>query len=420
MQSILFIIPWLPYPLSSGGHQALFNGIASVAGDYDVYIAYNARDNEEYHKNAEEFLQLIPGVHLLPMMEEALAIFPWWYQLASKVKHATKKTIGIKESSSQVICNENKMCSWWIKTVSPLNKNWLEHIDRICSEHHFDIIQVEMPWMVSQILTLPKDSKKIFVHHELGFVKRELELKAYKNCQYVQACKSFADFAEIGLLNKYDAVVTLSTIDKEKLIDHGVTVPVYNSIATINKPIDSRLKIGDGKRLSFVGPKSSGPNYSGLIWFLENCWYRLLEVDNSYRLDIIGNWDKESVEEFTKKYPNITFLGFVEDLGAAIKGTVMIVPITVGSGIRMKILEASALGVPFVSTSVGAEGIPVEDGVNCYIADTPELFVDRLLKLRDTAIQKRFVENARKMGESNYSIKALRENRLAIYQELLS
>ena len=412
--SILFIVPWLPYPLKSGGHQALFNGISAVSEHFDVSVAYATTDSDDYRRDEKGFRERIPQARLFPLLTKSTS-FPLWYRVGAKVKQYMHKRKGIGPNGSR----ESELCAWWLKSVSPLKERWLEHISTVCSAHHFDIIQVEMPWMVSQILTLPKESKKIFVHHELGFVKRELEQNAYKNSLYLQACKSFADFAEIGFLNKYDAVVTLSTIDKKKLIDHGVTVPIYASIATINKPIDSILKIGDGKRLSFVGPKSNGPNYSGLIWFLENCWQRLLEVDNGYRLDIIGNWNKEIVEEFKKKYSNITFLGFVDDLEASIKGTVMIVPITIGSGIRMKILEACALGVPFVSTSVGAEGIPVEDGVNCYIADTPELFVDRLLKLQDKGVQQLFVENAQKMVKEHYSMEALRENRLAIYKSLM-
>ena len=88
----------------------------------------------------------------------------------------------------------------------------------------------------------------------------------------------------------------------------------------------------------------------------------------------------------------------------------MIVPITIGSGIRMKILEACSLGIPFVSTSVGAEGIPVVDGENCYIADTPEAFIDKLQKMRNPAIQKKFVENSRNMVLTNYSKEALRKS----------
>ena len=98
----------------------------------------------------------------------------------------------------------------------------------------------------------------------------------------------------------------------------------------------------------------------------------------------------------------------------------MIVPITIGSGIRMKILEASSLGVPFVSTSVGAEGLPVENGKNCFIADDKEMFVNCILKLQDTTIQEKFIENAHTMILEKFSIKALRENRLDIYKHVLN
>ena len=117
------------------------------------------------------------------------------------------------------------------------------------------------------------------------------------------------------------------------------------------------------------------------------------------------------------KYKNIEFLGFVDSLADNIKGTVMIVPITIGSGIRMKILEASSIGVPFVSTTVGSEGIPVVDGENCYIADTPKLFVDKLISLQDERIQSKFVENAHSMILKFYSREALRRNRLEIYKQ---
>ena len=170
--------------------------------------------------------------------------------------------------------------------------------------------------------------------------------------------------------------------------------------------------------LSFVGPDTHSPNFVGITWFLENCWFALREININYRLSIIGNWSQEHITEYTAKYPNVEFLGFVDNLGDSIRGTIMIVPITIGSGIRMKILEACSIGVPFVSTSVGAEGIPVEDGKDCFIADNPKSFVEKLYKLRDVALQKRFVENAHNMILDNYSIEALRKNRLEIYSRI--
>jgi len=389
--------------------------VAAVSADFDVSIAFETKDDEEWRKGREEFLERVPGVHLFPIYEKEV-FFPFWYRIASKVKSYVHRQKGIDTKGTY----ETEMYAWWINTVSPLKETWLNHVSAICSEHHFDIIQVEMPWMVSVVLTLPRESKRVFVHHELGFVRRELEISQYGSSQYAKACKEYADMAEIDLLNRYDAVVTLSVVDRQKLIEKGVTTPVYSSIATIVKSPQSVVPLfGDGHQLSFVGPELSSPNPAGLTWFLENCWKRLTDTDSGFRLRVIGSWTAERIEEYTSAYPNIEFLGFVDDLEAAIRGTVMIVPITIGSGIRMKILEACSLGVPFVSTSVGAEGIPVEDERDCYIADTPETFVDKLLKLRDQGIQRKLVESARKMVDTNYSQEALRKSRLDIYQRIL-
>ena len=96
----------------------------------------------------------------------------------------------------------------------------------------------------------------------------------------------------------------------------------------------------------------------------------------------------------------------------------MIVPITIGSGIRMKILEAASMGIPFVSTTVGAEGIPVKDSHDCFLTDNPETFVDDIIKLQDNVLKLQFIQNANKMVWENYSLKELRKNRLGIYEKL--
>ena len=84
----------------------------------------------------------------------------------------------------------------------------------------------------------------------------------------------------------------------------------------------------------------------------------------------------------------------------------------------MKILEAAARGIPFVSTTVGAEGIPVKNGTHCFIADEPETFVKGILKLQDVSLRKQMVENSYQMVKDNFSIDALRANRLNIYESV--
>lgn len=422
-KKLLFIIPWLPYPLKSGGHMALFNGIVAVKDDFDIYIAFEVTNNEEYVKGKKGFLEIVPNANLIPLIKDTKLVnsvepdFPLWYRFLAGLKQKIRQYL--RKNEDAPVDNIEKIGTGWLYAVTPLRKLWLEHISKICSEYDFDIIQVEMPWLISQILTLPQGPRKIFVHHELGFVRRGIELARY-NDQYITACRKFTDFAEIGMLNMYDGVITLSTIDKDKLIVHDVTAPVYASFSVVNVPQEVYRGKIDGKHLTFVGPDSHSPNFIGITWFLDNCWPLLLSKDDNYRLSIIGEWSEEHIVEYTNKYTNIEFLGFVDSLADNLKGTIMIVPITIGSGIRMKILEASSIGVPFVSTSVGAEGLPVENGKNCFIADDKEMFVNCILKLQETTIQEKFIENAHTMILEKFSIKALRENRLDIYKHVLN
>ena len=96
----------------------------------------------------------------------------------------------------------------------------------------------------------------------------------------------------------------------------------------------------------------------------------------------------------------------------------MIVPVRIGSGIRMKILEAASVGAPVVSTTIGAEGLPMRNGEHLFIADSPEEFVDSIIKLQDRDIRTRFVRNANEIVKRHYSFDVFKKNRLAIYDSV--
>lgn len=414
-KAILFILPWLPYPITSGGHQALYNGIAAVADNMNVLVAYEATDDTANHEAETVFLQRIPQVTLLPLLRQ-----PFKETVLQKCKRKAKKLARLFDNQIGRCTPTDAFVDWWKYTVTPSDASWMEHINKVCREHHVDIVQVEMPWRISDVFAIPEGIKKIYVHHELGFVCRELQMTSIKENVYVEACRRFTDKNEIMQLNEYDEVVTLSPIDTEKLIRAGVTVPVVSSFAIVDTYLSPEEDKGDGKRLTFVGPSEHNPNLVGVTWFLENCWDKLKQQVSDMQLDIVGKWSGQFITEFKQKYPDVHFLGFVDSLRDAIKDSTMIVPITIGSGIRMKILEASNIGVPFVSTHVGAEGIPVESGKHCFLADTPEAFVQGILKLQDSSLRQQFATNAYQMVKEHYSLAALRMNRLAIYEQVFA
>lgn len=406
--------------MKSGGHQALFNGISAIKDDFNIFLTYEAWEGEEYRNAEQGFLQKIPQAQLLPLVRRINnnTKVPLPIRILRKIKKIVYRFI-YPHQQKPLPDNKYKREQWWIRSVSPLEPDFIEHVHSICQKHKFDIIQVEMPWYISMVFGLPKTVKKVFVHHELGFVRRELEITNNPSA-YAMACKAFADYNEITQLNLYDTIITLSSIDADKLKKAGVSIPIESSFAIIDSPANPEVTTSNGKVLSFIGPDNHNPNFVGITWFLENCWGKLKDYDKEYRLKIIGRWSEKHIQEYTEKYADVSFLGFVPDLESVIKGTIMIVPITIGSGIRMKILEACSKGVPFVSTTVGAEGIPVENGKNCFITDNPSQFIEYIIKLQDSNLQKSFIINAHKMVKKNYSLEALRQNREALYDTLLN
>lgn len=415
-KNILLIIHCLPYPLNSGGRQAIYNGIKAIMDDYNIFISYPGSNNACELRDRSSFLTEIGGnVQLLPFIPDDKDENPTLTQkIAGKLNRLIDRICKPKSKPSNPY-------SWWIEELMPKPKAFIEHICRIIETHNIDAVQCEMVRNLPFVLSLPSNVKKVFVHHELGFIRHLLELESLTSNFYDgQAICQWAKCLEISLLNKFDDIITLSSNDSLKLREAGVTTKIHDSFAIIKTSEKISLTSDNPYNLSFVGPDNHIPNLVGLMWFLDNCWPDLLRTNGNYRLKIIGKWSEANISAISSKYPNVSFLGFVDDLKSALQNTIMIVPITIGSGIRMKILEASNLGIPFVSTSVGAEGIPLQSDIHCMIADLPSDFTSAILQLKDNEKRAMLIQNAHQLIKKNYSMEALRRNRLAIYSSIFN
>ena len=415
-KNILLIIHCLPYPLNSGGRQAIFNGIKAIKDDYDIFITYPDTDTAQDLVDKQAFMTAIgENVKLLPFIKKNTV------EERTFIQKALSKLIALLNKISKVTQTPLNPYSYWIEELLPKSKSYIEHIHNIIKDYNIDAVQCEMVRNLPFVLSLPSHVKTIFVHHELGFTRHQLELESLSSESYDgQTICNWTKCLEISLLNKFDHIVTLSSTDSQKLRNAGVTTQIHNSFAIVKSSQVANRVSDNPFELSFVGPDNHIPNLVGLKWFLDNCWTRLLHADANYHLRIIGKWSEVNITTFSSHYPNVSFLGFVENLESAIQNTIMIVPITIGSGIRMKILEAANLGIPFISTSVGAEGIPVQSGKHCLLADNPPDFVDAILQLKDYEKRTMFIQNAHQLIEDNYSLEALRRNRLALYASIFN
>lgn len=413
--NILFVIHCPLFPLNSGGRQAIFNGIYAVKDSYRIFITYPQSKSQFKQSELDAFLTLIEGkATVLPFLdEESTDTQPTLKTRIARKLHFWANRIYKPKAKP------NNPFSYWIDELLPRPQAYINHINSIICKYNIDIVQCEMLRNLSLIHSLPTSVKTVFVHHELGFVRHNLELETIESPYYNgQAIAESSKLLEIGQLNKYNQVITLSSIDRQKLQDAGVTTNIKDSFAIVKPSPNFIIESNSYNQLSFIGPDNHSPNYIGLCWFLKNCWNQILSKDSSYHLTIIGKWSEQHIADITALYQNVSFAGYVETLEQALRNTIMIVPITVGSGIRMKILEAAGIGVPFISTSIGAEGIPIENGIHGLIADTAETFVNAIFQMKDAELRKSCIKNAHSLIENKFSMTALTKNRLDIYNSL--
>ena len=175
---------------------------------------------------------------------------------------------------------------------------------------------------------------------------------------------------EITTLNDVDAIVPVTPEDARTYARLGATVPVH--VAPVGIEMDGypdRSGSGEPGTLVFLGSLDWRPNLEAVRWFLRSAWPLVRAAVPGARFLVAGSNPPEGLEASVEG-DGVRFLGRVPDAREFLaSGAAMVVPLLSGGGIRVKILEAMALGVPVVSTRLGASGIDARDGADFLLAD---------------------------------------------------
>ena len=156
--------------------------------------------------------------------------------------------------------------------------------------------------------------------------------------------------------------------------------------------------------LVFNGSLTFSANYDAMRYFLSEIFPRIRAEFPEVTLKITGSTARVALDALPLD-ENVTLTGYVEDIRPVVAGSwACVVPLRIGGGTRLKILEAMALGTPVVATSKGAEGLDVTPGQNILIADDPARFAAQTLHLlRDANLRQQLAQNGRKLVEEKYS-----------------
>jgi len=221
---------------------------------------------------------------------------------------------------------------------------------------------------------------------------RREELKSYRDADGVYLC-SVAD--QHRLLEQVPGARTA-------VIPNAADVTYFQPRATDPAP--------DGRTIVYFGLLSTAPNVDGVIHFVENIWPQIVRAHPDARLKIIGGKPPPVLQALAG--PRIELTGFVDDLRPHLAAAAaIVVPLRLGGGTRLKIVEAMAMGKAIVSTALGAEGIEAEPGRDIIIDDDPEKFAASVVRLLNTpALAAEIGQAARQLAVDRYSWSTASQN----------
>lgn len=298
---------------------------------------------------------------------------------------------------------------------------------KLLAEGHFDVIQVESIHLMNYLPVIRFAPRESFVVCDWHNIESEL-MEQYSNRANNFARRAYArktarlmKDSEKRALTEFDAHITVSARDAERL--HAIYAKA--DISVIQNGVDAASFTGENsaakKRLVFVGSMDYHANIDGAISFAQNVWPELQQKKPEFIFTIVGRDPAPPVRQLSS-VRGIEVTGSVEDVRPYYHEAIAaVVPLNVGGGSRLKILEAMAAGVPVVSTSQGAEGLEVSSGENILLADGPRQLAEAITRvIDDEELRQRLVRSGRQLINERYDWSTVGTELFAHYRRLLA
>ncbi|MCR6476969.1 glycosyltransferase family 4 protein [Variovorax sp. ZS18.2.2] len=211
-----------------------------------------------------------------------------------------------------------------------------------------------------------------------------------------------AKAADVTLAINEDEKQVLLSLAPEAVVD---VIPLVFEVPE-NAPPDLSSREG----LLFVGGFWHRPNGDAICWFVERVWPLVRRAEPHAVLRIAGSNPTDEVLALGAQ-PGVEVLGFVSDIAAELdRHRISIAPLRWGAGAKGKVGQALMHGLPVVATTVGAEGMSLQDGTHILVADDEEAFAACVIQLlRDDALWSRLSANARKHMENSFSTAVIKK-----------
>jgi sugar transferase (PEP-CTERM/EpsH1 system associated) len=392
---ILFLSPTVPFPLTDGGRIRVFNLLKQIAEQSDVtLLALETQTTDA--EGVAVLQQLGVTVHLVPNAPTLPRV-----SFGTLVKAFLKRQ-PITVARYDVPAYRQKFRELIANQTFDLVHYEMFHIAQFHRET--DLPSVLSQQNVDSAIWRRLCSETVNPFYKFAYWTQQLAFQRYERV----------------LSPKFDAVTCTSDIDASvfqqycakdaiEIIPNGVDITHYQPDFAAEAPA----------HLIYIGSMDWYPNEDAVAFFADEVLPRIQETVPDVAFSIVGGNPSARVQKLAER-ERVVVTGRVPEIKPYFaEATVFVVPLRIGSGTRLKILEALAMGKAIVSTTVGAEGLDLRDGEEILIADEPTAFADAVIRLlTDSKLRRRVGENGRARVERDYDWRSIGKKLYTLYESL--
>jgi len=403
---ILFLSQCLPFPPDSGVTNRTYHILQQLQRTFDVTLVPFSRRNHQPHAPARAAATAALRKEIFDVFDPVPIASEW--SLTTKLRiHAssllTGKPYTFFEYGNPMYARELRAA---VERASPdivhLDSmdlyRWLPMLPGVptaCTHHN-----VESDLLSLRADHLPNRAASAYVSHQA----RQVEKVERKLCP------------------RFDVNIMTSRIDAERLgiLAAGARTHVVPNGVDVDYFRPTPRELVKPGRVVFLGPTYMFPNRDAVEFFLDAVWPIVRKQCPEATLDLIGK-SRPGDKALFEKHAGVACHGYVADIRPYFsEAACSVVPLRVGGGTRLKILDAWSMGKAIVSTRVGCEGLETVDGQNILIRGDPANFAEAVVNvLRDSNLQERLGRGGRRTAEGIYAWPVVGENLTGLYHKLI-
>ena len=397
---VLFITDTIPYPPDSGNRLRVYHLLKQLAREHELWLGAPVRSSEEVDGEAVEHIR----------------------------KYCQHVHVAVRERYSR-LQHVPGLVRYALKGLPPELKfeyspAFVALIQQITSTVDFDIIHIEPSYLALYREALPRNirARLVLTYHNVEYslfqriarIEKQpaVKLRTYLHSMMLRRWEPL--YAE-----HFDRCIMMSELDRQQMLAANPRLNIHVSPNGVDTEAYVPLpEDGAAPDLLFIGSMNYQPCIDGALFFCQEILPQIRAQAGDTGLWLVGRNPAPEVEALASH--NIHVTGWVEDVIPYYRRTlVSVVPLRAGSGTRLKVLEAMALGRAVVSTSIGCEGIDVVDGEHLFIADEAHEFAAKTCRLlQDTELRHRMIARARELVVSRYDWRAIARDLSSVYRDV--